>query len=82
MSGHKRSTEVHPLTWLGAALLLPLACWDVRQAEHDVQLRREAFIQRLVRHPAVTRRSGEIARISPVVASREMQRAEAITPEP
>lgn len=92
MSGHNRSTDtrqsavrrhrVHPLTWVAAALLLPLAWWDVRQAAHDVQLRREMSVQRLVKHPAVTRRSGEIARISRVVASREVQRTDPITPEP
>ena|ERR1700739_312115 len=96
MSGHKTSSEtwpsaarssvrrhrVHPLTWVAAALLLPLACWDLRQAGHDVQLRRQASAQRLLKHPAVTQRSGEIARLSPVVASRELQRTDAITPEP
>ena len=85
MSGHKRTSvrryRVHPLTWVAAALLLPLACWDVRQAEHDVHLRREASVQRL-NHPTVTRRVGAIARLSPIVASREAQRTDYITQEP
>lgn len=96
MNGHKRSTEtrqaaartsvrrhrVHPLTWVAAALLLPLACWDARQAEHDVQLRRGVAAQRLVKHPRVTQRSGEIDRLSRVVASHEAQRTDNIAPEP
>jgi hypothetical protein len=91
MSGPKRTDEtrqiaarpcvrrhrVHPLTWVAVALLLPLACWDVRQAEHDVHLRRAVSPQRLS-HPTVTRRAGAIARLSPIVRS-DLQRIGAST---
>ena len=80
MSGHER-IKIHPLTWLAAALLLPLACWDVRQAEHDVHLRHTESVQRL-HHPTATQRAGAISRLSPFVASREAQRTGAITQEP
>jgi hypothetical protein len=85
MSGQKRTDEtrqqiaarpcvrrqrVHPLTWVAVALLLPLACWDLRQAEYDVHLRHAVSAQRL-NHPTVTQRAGAIARLSPIVAARE-----------
>jgi hypothetical protein len=63
---------------VAVALLLPLACWDVRQAEHDVHLRHAVSAQRLS-HPTVTQRAGAIARLSPIVAARE---TDAITQEP
>jgi hypothetical protein len=95
MSGHETISEtwqiaarptvrrhrVHPLTWVAAALLLPLACWDVRQAEHDVHLRRAVSVQHL-HHPAAAQRAGAISRLAPIVAARETQRTVAITQEP
>ena len=43
--------RVHPVTWAAAAVLLPLACWDALQAQHDVTLRRQAAVQHIERLP-------------------------------
>jgi hypothetical protein len=73
-----RHHRVHRLTWVAVAVLLPLACWDVRQAEHDVHLRHAVSALRL-NHPTVTQRAGAIARLSPIVAARG---TDPITQEP
>ena len=73
-----RRHRVDPLTWVAVGLLLPLACWDLRQAEYDVHLRHAVSAQRL-NHPTVTQRAGAIARLSPIAASRETG---AITQQP
>jgi hypothetical protein len=36
---------VHPLSWVAAAVLLPLIWWDIGQTQHDVRMRREATLQ-------------------------------------
>ena len=72
-----RRHRVHPLTWVAVGLLLPLACWDLRQAEYDVHLRHAVSAQRL-NHPTVTQRAGAIARLSPVTAARETDASRAI----
>lgn len=64
-----RWRRVHPLTWVIAGLLLPLACWDVRQAQHDVRLRREASAQQ-VKHPSSALPANDTAALSPVLAAR------------
>jgi hypothetical protein len=48
-----RRRGVHPVTWIAAAALLPLAWWDARQALHDVTLRRQAAVQHIERLHAV-----------------------------
>src|SRR5258708_19254190 len=40
-SAPARRRRVHPATWVAAAVLLPLVCWDASQARHHVQLRRQ-----------------------------------------
>src|SRR4029077_14527520 len=72
-----RRQRVHPLTWVAVALLLPLACWDLRQAEYVVHLRHAVSAQRL-NHPTVTLRAGAIARLSPIVAAPETDASRAI----
>ena len=34
--------RVHPLTWVAAAALLPLVCWDAWQTHQEVRVRRQA----------------------------------------
>jgi len=41
--------RVHPATWIAAAALLPLVCWDARQTLHDVSLRRQASVHHIER---------------------------------
>ena len=82
MSGLKRNSETRPIPLLAAVLLLPLGCWDVTQAEHDILLRREVSVHsRLPAHPAAIQRTGRIVRLSTVIASRETERTD-VTPEP
>lgn len=44
-SAPARGRRVHPLTWVAAAVLLPLVCWDISQARYDVRSRRQASVQ-------------------------------------
>ena len=37
--------RMHPMTWVAAAALLPLVCWDAWQTQHEIRARREASTQ-------------------------------------
>ena len=39
-----RRRRIHPLTWVAAAALLPLVCWDAWQTQHEVRAKRAASV--------------------------------------